>query len=264
MIRTLALLLGSLFVTTSTNAEKPVLALVIDDLGYSFELAKQVLNLPGKHTFAIIPDTTYDKKIAEFAHQNGHEIMLHMPMQSLASGKNIETSTLDESMSEDEITSNVDYMLKEIPYIQGINNHMGTKLTGMGYIMRPIMESIKKFNGKLYFLDSRTTALSQAYQQALRARVPSLKRDIFLDYDHTNPESISFQYQLWLDKASKNGSAIAIAHPYSSTIELLKEKLTQISSDYQFMTLSQLINYQQQEKTTWPRYLSHLQKDLKN
>ncbi len=264
MIKVLGFLLGSLLLTSSANAEKPVLALVVDDLGYSFELAKQVLNLPGQHTFAIIPDTTYDKKIAEFAHQNGHEIILHMPMQSLASGKHIETSTLDEDMSEDEITSNVDTMLKEIPYIRGINNHMGSKLTGMGYIMRPIMESIKKFNGKFYFLDSRTTALSQAYQQALRARVPSLKRDVFLDYDHTNQESILFQYQLWLNKASKLGSAVAIAHPYSSTIDLLQEKLSQISDDYQFMTISQLLEHQKPEKKSWPKYLSHLQTDLKN
>ncbi len=263
MNKTLAFLLGTLFFS-SANAEKPVLALVIDDLGYSFELARQVLNLPGKHTFAIIPDTTYDKKIAEFAHQNGHEIMLHMPMQSLVSGKHVESSTLDENMNEDEITSNVDYMLKEIPYIQGINNHMGSKLTEMGYIMRPIMESIKNFNQKFYFLDSRTTALSKAYQQALRAGVPTIKRDIFLDYDHSNPESILFQYQLWLKKARKKGSAVAIAHPYSSTIKLLKEKLAEISPEFQFMTISQLLNSQQQENTTWPTYLSHLQKDLKN
>jgi polysaccharide deacetylase 2 family uncharacterized protein YibQ len=79
MIRTLALLLGSLFVTTSTNAEKPVLALVIDDLGYSFELAKQVLNLPGKHTFAIIPDTTYDKKLLNLLTKMGMKLCFICP-----------------------------------------------------------------------------------------------------------------------------------------------------------------------------------------
>lgn len=262
MIRTL-FLATALFLNTA-SADKPALALVVDDLGYSFEIARQVLNLPGKHTFAIIPGTIYDKKIAEFAHQNGHEIILHMPMQSLASGTHNELSALDENMSEDEITSNVLNMLKEVPYIQGINNHMGSKLTEMGYIMRPIMESIKKFKTSLYFLDSRTTSLSQAYQQALRAGVPSLKRDVFLDYDHTNPESIQFQYNRWLYKADENGYAIAIAHPYSSTIDVLKNKLTENAADFQFKTLSQLIDNQQQDKSVWLTYLSHLQKDLKN
>jgi len=248
----------------SAHAEKPILSLVIDDLGYSFQTAKQVFSLPGNHTFAIIPNTAYDKKIAEFAHQNGHEIMLHMPMQSLANGGHAESSALDVNMSEDEITSNVDSMLKKVPHIKGINNHMGSKLTGMGYIMRPVMESIKKFNNGFYFLDSRTTALSQAYRQAQQAGIPSVKRDVFLDYDHTNPESLLFQYNLWLSRAEQNGSAIAIAHPYSSTIKFLQEKLSNVSSDFQFMTISQLIEHQQQEKKTWLTYLSLSQKDSKN
>ena len=262
MIRALLFLFGSFFLT-SANADKPVLALVIDDLGYSFELAKQVLNLPGQHTFAIIPDTSYSKKIAEYAHQGGHELILHMPMQSLASGKHIESTTLDDSMDETEITQNVGNMLQEVPYIRGINNHMGSKLTELGYVMRPVMESIRQFNRQFYFLDSRTTAQSQAYQQALRAGVPSLKRDVFLDYDHNNPDSILEQFERWLKKADSNGSAIAIAHPYSSTIELLQQKLPQIADRYRFMTISQLIQHKQ-EQLSWPTYLSRLQKDLKN
>jgi len=262
MSRALLFLFASFFLA-SANAEKPVLALVIDDLGYSFDLAKQVLNLPGQHTFAIIPDTTYSKKIADFAHQNGHEIILHMPMQSLASGKHIEATTLDVNMDETEITHNVDNMLQEVPYIRGINNHMGSKLTELGYVMRPVMESIRQFNRNFYFLDSRTTAQSKAYQQAIRAGIPSLKRDVFLDYDHNNPQSIQQQLERWLKKADKKGSAIAIAHPYSSTIELLQKKLPEIADRYQFMTISQLIRHKQ-EQTTWPTYLSHLQKGLKN
>ncbi len=261
MIRVLVFLISGFFLT-SAAAEKPVLALVIDDLGYSFEMARQVLELPGQHTFAIIPGTTYDRKIAEFAQRNSHEIILHMPMQSLAGG-NAESTTLDVSMDELEITDNVNRMLKEVPYIRGINNHMGSKLTELGYVMRPIMESIHRFNPKFYFLDSRTTAQSQAYQQAIRAGIPSLKRDVFLDYDHNNPLSTQLQFERWLQKADRKGVAIAIAHPYSSTIELLQKKLPEIADDYQFMTISQLIQHRQ-EHLPWPTYLSRLQKDLKN
>ncbi len=262
MTRSLLFLIGSFFLA-NVSADKPVLALVIDDLGYSFELAKQVLDLPGQHTFAIIPDTTYSKKIAEYAHKGGYELILHMPMQSLASGKHIESITLDDSMNEHEITSNVSTMLQEVPYIRGINNHMGSKLTELGYVMRPVMESIRQYNPDFYFLDSRTTAQSQAYQQALRAGLPSLKRDIFLDYDHNNPQTILEQFNRWLKKADSNGSAVAIAHPYSSTIELLRQKLPEIADRYQFMTISQLIQHKQ-DKLSWPTYLSRLQKDLKN
>lgn len=242
---------------------RPILALVIDDLGYSFKQAKQVLNLPGEHTYAIIPDATYSRKIAQYAFQNGREVILHMPMQSSVDLK-IESSALHDKMTENEITDSVLRMIGQVPHISGINNHMGSKLTEMGYIMRPVMETIKQTNHNLYFLDSRTTPQSKALQQALRAGVPTLKRDVFLDFNHINPESINFQYNRWLKKAKDNGHAVAIGHPYQATIELLQKNLTQSSIDYQFKTISQLIQNQQQEITSWPRYLSLWQKDSKN
>lgn len=262
MIKAFTFLVGSLLLN-SAHAERPILALVIDDLGYSLEQAKKVLALPGEHTYAIIPATTYSDRIARLAADNGQEIILHMPMQS-STGASIETSALNEGMTENEIEQSVESMIREFPHIRGINNHMGSRLTEIGYIMRPVMETIKKINHKLYFLDSRTTPLSQAYQQALRAGVASLKRDIFLDFDHDNIESIAFQFNLWVRKGEENGVAIAIGHPHQNTIDLLAKKLPQVADKYQFSTLSQLIESQQKEKKSWSTYLSHLQMDLKN
>lgn len=262
MIKTLVFLALALIVSIA-QADKPVLSLVVDDLGYSFEQAKQVLELPGEHTFAIIPEITYSKKIAQYANSNGHEVILHMPMQSSVD-LIMEASALHDKMTEQEITDNVANMVKELPYIKGFNNHMGSKLTQLDYVMRPVMETIKNYNKNFYFLDSRTTPLSKAYQQALQAGIPSLKRDVFLDYNHTNPESIEFQYKRWLKKSTDKGYAVAIAHPYTSTIEILKQKLAEASEDYTFMTASQLLTHQQTEKTIWPRYLSHWQQDSKN
>jgi hypothetical protein len=259
----LPLILGLALLTTAVQADKPTLSLVVDDLGYSFEQARQVLELPGEHTFAIIPDATYSQKIARYAHENGHEVILHMPMQSSAD-LIIESSALHEHMTEHQITDGVTNMIREIPFIKGVNNHMGSKLTELDYIMRPVMETIKKHNRNFYFLDSRTTPLSKAYQQAVQAGVPSLKRDVFLDYDPDNLEAISFQFDLWLKKAARNGHAVAIAHPYQTSIELLQQRLAEVGDDFQFMTISQLIQLKQQKATSWPTYLSHLQKDSKS
>lgn len=262
MIRRLSLLLLFLF-HSSAWAAKPTLSLVIDDLGYSYEQAKKVLSLPGNHTFAIIPDTTYCKKIAQYAHEQGHEIMLHMPMQA-STDLIIEASALNDQMTEQEITNGVLTMMQEVPYIKGINNHMGSRLTEIDYIMRPVMETIRKYGQSLYFLDSRTTALSTAYQQAKVAGVPSLERDVFLDVDRTNPDSINFQIERWLKLARENGHAVAIAHPYQNTIDILQQKLPQISAEFDFLTISQQVANLQQEDTQWPKYLSHLQMDSKS
>lgn len=263
MIRLGALFALLSFMTPTAWADKPMLSLVIDDLGYSFEQAKKVLSLPGNHTFAIIPDTTYSQKIAQYAHENGHEVMLHMPMQS-STDLIIESTALNEQMTEQEIAEGVINMLQDVPFIKGINNHMGSRLTEMGYIMRPVMETIKQQNAALYFLDSRTSALSTAYHQALAAGVPTLKRDVFLDADRTNPDSIREQYERWLELARENGHAVAIAHPYQNTIDILLEKLEQTTQEFEFITLSQQVANLQQEENEWPKYLSHLQMDSKS
>ncbi len=257
------LILSLVLLTSPVNADKPILALVIDDLGYSFEQAKKVINLPGQHTYAIIPHTTFSKRIALYAHQNGRETILHMSMQSTAGRKN-ETSALHDGMSEAEITDTVLAMIQQVPHAKGVNNHMGSRLTEIGYMMRPVMETIKNLNHNFYFLDSRTTALSKAYQQARQAGLAALKRDVFLDANHVNPEAIIFQYRRWLNKAKDRGQAIAISHPHPTTIEVLQEKLPQTFAEFDFLTLSQLIQFNQQETKSWPKYLSHWQQDSKN
>ncbi len=257
------MLSGLILLSTAATAEKPVLALVIDDLGYSYDQARQVFELPGRHTYAIIPATTYSRKIAHLASEQGHEIMLHMPMQS-SGDLIIEPTALHDGMTEQEITRGVEQMISELPNIRGVNNHMGSKLTEIGYIMRPVMETIHKHNDGYYFLDSRTTAQSQAYQHALRAGLRSVKRDVFLDFQGDDAEVTAEQFDVWLKKARDKGYAVAIAHPYHGTIELLKEKLAEVADDFRFMTISDLIQYQQQESLPWPRYLSHLHQDSKN
>lgn len=222
--------------------QRPVLSLVIDDLGYSFKQGRTALNLKGDHTYAIIPGTTYGKKLAALADKNSREIILHLPLQASNLRAASESNTLTESMNEDQITLNTVAMLSEFPNIKGINNHMGSHLTQISYFMRPIMESIKAYRSQLYFLDSRTSARSVAYIEALNSGLDSVRRDIFLDNDHTNLESIKLQFKLWLKKARDTGSAIAIGHPHPSTMTLLTENLPLLEKDFRFMRISQLIS----------------------
>jgi polysaccharide deacetylase 2 family uncharacterized protein YibQ len=152
-------------------------------------------------------------------------------------------------------------MLSEFPNIKGINNHMGSHLTEIGYFMRPIMESIKAYRSQLYFLDSRTSALSVAYIEALNSGLDSVRRDIFLDNDHANLESIKFQFKLWLKKARDNGSAVAIGHPHPNTMTHLTENLPLLEKDFRFMRISALISEGKQSKKPKKsqQYLSKLE-----
>jgi polysaccharide deacetylase 2 family uncharacterized protein YibQ len=243
--------------------QRPILSLVIDDLGYSWSRGKAALNLTGNHTYAIIPGTAYGKKLAALADENGKEIILHLPLQASNFRSASESNTLTESMSEAQITFNTATMLSEFPNIKGINNHMGSHLTEISRFMRPIMESIKAYRSQLYFLDSRTSSRSVAYIEALNSGLDSVNRDIFLDTEHTNLESIKFQFELWLKKARDTGSAVAIGHPHPSTMAFLAEKLPSLEKDFQLMPISQLISAirksKAEEETIMQQYLSKLQ-----
>jgi polysaccharide deacetylase 2 family uncharacterized protein YibQ len=122
---------------------------------------------------------------------------------------------------------------------------MGSHLTEFDFFMRPVMDSIRGYNPGLYFLDSRTSPHSVAYTQALDAGLSSASRDVFLD-NELNVESIRLQFNIWLTRARERGSAIAIGHPHSSTLEVLSQELPQTNVDFRFLRISRLIEERRQ------------------
>jgi len=233
--------------------------LVIDDLGYSLDNGKAAIELVGDHTYAVLPGATYSRRLAEHAHQHDKEVILHLPMQSINSTAAHEPNALNEAMDEDELTGNVHSLLAQIPFIRGVNNHMGSHLTEFDFFMRPVMDSIRSYNPSLYFLDSRTSPRSVAYSQARDAGLRSISRDVFLD-NEANVEAIQLQYNIWLTRARERGSAIAIGHPYPGTLEVLQRNLPDAQAEFNFMPVSELIGERQQRgyAANWRDQLSTL------
>ena len=252
-MRTILLcILGLCSISKSLADQSPVLSLVIDDLGYSLQHGRAAIELQGDHTYAIIPGTHYGKKLARHAKSLQKEVILHLPLQAANPDAASESNVLHEAMDENQIADNLHEMLSEIPSIKGVNNHMGSFLTEIDYFMRPIMDGIRTYNPNLYFLDSRTSPRSIAYSEALQSGLASISRDIFLDNDHTNIESIHFQYQLWLEKARERGHAIAIGHPHPTTISYLQQHIPGTLRDFRFYSVSKLIQKQIADKNSKP------------
>ncbi|MCP4186548.1 MAG: divergent polysaccharide deacetylase family protein [Gammaproteobacteria bacterium] len=227
--------------------QRPLLSLVIDDLGYSFKHGRRAIELQGDHTYAIIPGTSYSRKLARLADIHKKEVILHLPLQAINASASPEPNALNETMDENQLAKNLVDMLSEISVIKGVNNHMGSHLTQIDYFMRPIMDGIRAYNPDLYFLDSRTSPNSIAYVEAINSGLSSMSRDVFLDNDHTNPESIHLQYQVWLQKARIRGHAIAIGHPYPTTIDYLSQSIPMATDDFRFLSVSKLITKQASE-----------------
>ena len=240
MLRSWLLLLLLVVGAVTADDRRPVLALVIDDLGYSFEPGRKALELSGDHTYAILPDAVYSRKLARHAYQLDREVILHLPMQSINSNAAHEPGALNEAMDEDELTLKVHSLLASVPHIRGVNNHMGSHLTEYDFFMRPVMDSIRSYNPSLYFLDSRTSPRSVAYSQALEAGLDTISRDVFLD-NELSLEAINRQYDIWLAQAREQGFAIAIGHPHANTLEVLQKRLAESGEEFRFMRISELI-----------------------
>lgn len=228
----MGLLLGLALAFTPAYAQNK-LAIIIDDIGYNQALGVRAASLPGAFTLAVLPFTPHGQQIAELAHQHSKEIMLHAPMSNerqLALGK----GGLVESMDRASFVRTLNEDLASVPYVKGVNNHMGSLLTQKAEPMAWLMDELKR--RKLYFVDSRTTAKTQALFAAERAQLPSRKRDVFLD-DERDSAKILAQLKLALAKARASGSAIAIGHPYPETLAVL-EQLSSLLVEYQVELVS--------------------------
>ncbi|WP_086929828.1 divergent polysaccharide deacetylase family protein [Agarilytica rhodophyticola] len=237
-----------LFISCTTTAEDLVesypeaamrakVAIIIDDLGYTMAEGRKLAAIPFDITFSVIPFTPYGKKIAHLAHRNQKEIMLHAPMETLAQVK--WERGLDTSMKESEFITTMEKMVDDIPFVKGLNNHGGSKLTQN----RPRMDWVMAFLSRraLYFIDSRTIANSQAGKAAQHAQIANRSRDIFLD-NEKDPEQIQVQLEKLRKIALKRGDAIAIGHPYPETLEALRKVLPEFAKQgIELVSVSKLL-----------------------
>lgn len=212
------LALSLLMATASSASELAKLAIIIDDLGYNLPLGKRTIDLPGQFTVAVLPFTPHGRELAELADKRGKEVMLHAPMSNHHKFP-LGRGGLVEGMGHAEFLAVLRRNLAEIPHVKGVNNHMGSLLTEQAGPMRWMMKELQ--SQQLYFVDSRTTALTQALIEAERIRLPSRRRDVFLD-DKRGRNHVEKQLLLALEKAKTQGSAIAIGHPYPETLAVLK------------------------------------------
>lgn len=152
------------------------------------------------------------------------EVILHLPLESLNDHEsNIRTRGLIHSkMTEKDILETLETDLAKIPFIRGVNNHMGSKITSERDIMSLILKRLKKNN--LYFIDSVTSGSSIAFELARDLSVSTAYRDVFLDSE-TDEDYIQKQLIQLLRLAQNKGVAVGICHPYDSTLKVLSENL---------------------------------------
>lgn len=205
----------------------PRAAIIIDDLGNSWREGRKVTSLSYPVAVSVLPGTPFAKRIARRAHARSKEVLLHMPMEPGDDSIPLGPTFLRTGMARSELLTTLEANLGTIPYVQGVNNHMGSRLTARDRPMRWLMEGLR--DRDLFFVDSRTTARSRALAQAREAGIPATERDVFLDHRPQSPR-IRDQFRALMAKAREQGTAIAIGHPHPATLEVLREWLPKAAS----------------------------------
>jgi len=218
--------------TAAPPPEKPVtaqkaknkVAIIVDDMGFSLEAINELCALNHALTIAVLPYSPLARETANIAHNNQLEVILHLPLEAINNHTdNYNTAGIIHSqMSTAEIDQTLTDNLAEVPYIIGVNTHMGSKITANRQLMNLILAQIKERN--LYFVDSRTTARTIAYTAAQEMGIPSAKRNVFLDSE-IDETLIKNQLLVLLRLAQKNGKALGICHPSRETLKVLKENI---------------------------------------
>ena len=220
--------------------ERPVIAVVIDDLGLNRPNTRRTIELPGPLTLALM---TYAETLQDFADRaraNGHELLVHFPMAPRDPRYDPGPNALRTELSRDQLAHRLDWGLSRFEGFVGLNNHMGsgftTSIPGMAQVMLQL-----KARGLLY-LDSLTVPGAVGAPLADRLGVPYAVRDIFIDNESEDRAAIRRQLQQLERVALRRGWAIGIAHPHDATIEELAIWLSEVQKrGFQLVPVSALV-----------------------
>jgi len=144
-------------------------------------------------------------------------------------------------MSAAQVQSLLAEMIKSVPNAVGVNNHQGSQATSDPALMNELMPALRGLN--LFYVDSRTTAATVAFETAQNDGVRTSFRNVpFLD-DVQDAAAIRKQLQLALRGAIEKKAAIAIGHPHPATLEALREFLPTVrASKVQLVFASDLVH----------------------
>ena len=222
----------------AVNPGEPVIAVVIDDLGHNPAHARRVMDLPQPTTMAFLPYPDPTPSLARDAVREGHEVILHMPMEPLGDADPGPGALLVE-LPASELVDRVNRALDRVPGAVGVNNHMGSRFTNDAAAMGVVLEQLKEHG--LFFVDSVTAPETAIREAASTLALPTAARDVFIDHVPTR-RSIDAQLARAERMARQTGSVIAIGHPGEHTLAALETWMPQAAGrGLRFVPVSDIV-----------------------
>ncbi len=217
---------------------KPRLALIIDDIGFTKKYADKIIDLDLNLTFSILPSGPHAKNLSQKIFQKNREILLHQPMEATDKKWALGPNGMLLSMSKSQLIRTLNSSIKAVPLAVGLNNHMGSKFTQDPAAMRVVLDVTRSHN--LFFVDSLTTAKTVGYRLAKDMGIKTIKRNVFLD-NIQDKEKIIEQLKKLVKLATKRGQAVGIGHPYVTTYDALESFQEKLREEVTLVKVSELV-----------------------
>lgn len=200
------------------TGDRPMIAIVIDDLGLDIAATRRAIALPAPLTLSFLPYSEALDPLTGEARAAGHELMLHLPMEPVNSRIDPGPNALLVDLSAEEIDRRVRWALDRFDGYVGVNNHMGSRFTSTRSVLQPVLQTLA--DRGLLFIDSRTSTQSVAPEAAESVGIPFARNNVFLDHDAA-PAEIQRALALTEQLARRRGFVIAIGHPHEATLSAL-------------------------------------------
>lgn len=214
------------------------IAIVLDDWGYTLKQVPSLSGIRRPLTLAVLPELPHSADVARAARANGHEVILHMPMEAMDPAEPKEGSTLLAGMPRQQVIERMNRSLSTVPSARGISNHQGSKATSDPVLMEVVFRESKRRG--LYFLDSYVSNRSVCAEVAGRVGIPFARRAVFLDNELSAP-AIQKQLAQLASIASEQGEAIGIGHDRPVMLEILKKAIPALEkAGYTIVPVSEL------------------------
>lgn len=207
--------------TRAADRLEGLVALIIDDLGRDLGVLSRLEALGVPISYAVLPFESRTREVAAWLAEREREILVHLPMQA-AGAADPGPGALYSGMSASALRTATTRALEAVPEAVGVNNHMGSALSADPAAMRSVLEVLAQRGS--FFVDSRTSAQSVGFALARSLGIPAAERAVFLDTEDSE-EWTEEQWTRLLEVAGRQGSAVAIGHPYPSTLAVLERRV---------------------------------------
>lgn len=227
---------------------RPAVSIIIDDMGYDYGMDEAFLRINAPLSYAFLPLAPNTEKLAGQALASGRDVLVHLPMEPHNRAIDPGPGVLRLDMDFNVILKTLKEDLDAVPGAIGVNNHMGSRYTEDRKAMEIVLNEIRR--RRMFFVDSRTSAGTIAYDTARRLGIPAAWRSVFLDHTPTR-KAVRHELKRLVNIATHNGRAIAIGHPLKATLQVLYRELPGLQKKVKLVPVHRLLDgtYQKTERS---------------